>query len=217
MTFNLKAPLALAALVLGAAACASSTGTAGSHPATPAAAHSASTPVPASFGTAEHVPDGQGGTLIITPVDAWWLSGKIQSRYDSQAASEGLSPAENGAFLVIEMRVQAASPSAAFPAPISGAGPAIVSNHQAVIPENTSAASNVVWNTCLPSVDSNVTLHPGSYLLDGETFDIPRGPALLEWTGGAPGTLTVEWGVPACDTGKLPANVLAAIKTGSGC
>lgn len=219
MTTNLRTVLAAAVTGLALAGCAGS-----GHPAQPAVtrAPSAAATRPgadaaAPFGTPERVTDAAGDALTVTPIGAWWLPGNIQSRHDPQAASEGLSPAENGSFLIIEMHVKAASGSAEFPAPISGAGPAIISHHQMFSDAGTNASDNVVWNTCLPSVDSDVVLHPGSYLTDGETYDVPGGHALLAWLVGTQGASAATWQVPARSTGRLPRKVLTAINTGSGC
>jgi hypothetical protein len=170
----------------------------------------------AAFGTPRQVADDQDRPMTVTPVKAWWLPGNVQSRYNSQAASEGESPAENGMFLIIEMRVQAGSSAGAdFPAPASGDGPMVISNHQE-FSDYSSTTTNVVWNTCLPGILSTVTLEPGNWLLDGETYDVPAGPAVLTWQSG-PGGAVADWQVPARSTGPLPASLAGALRSGNGC
>jgi hypothetical protein len=205
------APLALAVLALALAGC---SGSGGAAPAAPPASRTASpAPSAAAFGTAERVTDAGDGSLTVTPVAAWWLPGNIQSRDHPRAVAQGRERAENGRFLIIELRVAAATSSAQFPAAMSGSGADIVSAHDEFSPGD-SASAHVVWNTCLPAVDSDEPLHPGSARLDGLTYDVPPGPALLEWTGNAHVT---TWRVPATSTGPLPARVMRAIRSGKSC
>jgi hypothetical protein len=219
MTTNRAAIAAILAAVV-IAGCASQPSTTNPTAIPAAKASPSTTPssaAAAAFGTSERVTDAQGRLLTVTPVKAWWLPGDIQSRYIPQAAASGLSPAEHGRFLIVEMKVEAVSGTAYFPAPITGAGPAIISGHQVFTDMGTNASNNVVWDTCLAGVDSNVPLHPGSWLLDGETFDVPPGPAVLAWLVGTQGASAATWQVPAHSTGALPANVRTALKTGNGC
>jgi hypothetical protein len=178
----------------------------------PAATHSA-IPGTVPFGTPKRVTDAQGNSLTVTPVKAWWLPGHIQSRYVPQSA---LSPAENGKFLIIEMKVEAVSGTAYFPAPISGAGPAILSRHRLFSDGGTSASDNVVWNTCLPYTDSNVPLHPGNWLLNSETFDVPPGLATLRWLVGTQGASAATWQVPTHSTARSPQTCGRRSRPGTG-
>jgi hypothetical protein len=221
---NHRAAIAATIAALALAGCAAPPSSSPASPAAPVATAtqgvtakpSATAPAAAAFGTPKRVTNAAGNTLTITPVEAWWLAGNIQSRYIPHAASSGLSPAENGRFLIIEMRVEAVSGTAYFPAPIIG-GPAIFTHHRLFTDAGDSASDNVVWGTCLPYVDSNIALHPGAWMLNSETYDVPPGPAQLAWLVGTQGASTATWQVPAHSTGPLPANVRAALRTGNGC
>jgi hypothetical protein len=203
--------------IAGCGSAASTTPASPPLPSSPSASspHPASSPALAAFGTARQVTDDQGRPLTVTPVTAWWLPGDIQSRYDPNAARYGLAPAEHGRFLIIEMRVEAASSAGGdFPAPVSGVGPIIISSHQVFTTAESEPAVNAVWDTCLPGINTTVSLQPGNWLMDGETFDVPPGPAVLTWQGtpGAP-----SWQVPARSTSPLPGNITSALRTGNGC
>ena len=208
MTTNFRAAIVA---ILAAVAIAGCAGNSSSPRAAPLATPSAAVPTAAAFGTPERVIDGQGHPLTVTPAKAWWLPGHIQSRYIPQAAASGLSPAENGRFLIIEMKVAAVA-TPRFPAPLP-ARAAIMEQSPHVSDAGTNASTTCVEH--LPAHRySNVALHPGMWLLDGETYDVPPGPAVLAWLVGTQGGSVVTWQVPAHSTGPLPANVRTALKTG---
>jgi hypothetical protein len=164
---------------------------------------------PLAFGQSRTVGDADGNLMTVTPVAAWWLPGDVQHE------ESGSQQAENGDFLIVEVRASAVSAGATFPAPITGFGLSIYSNDQRFGVADSVAADSVVWSACLPSITSNGQLPTGQAELNGETFDVPAGDALLEWS--QPNGPTVKWQVPAKSTGALPANVQGAITSGRGC
>jgi hypothetical protein len=178
--------LALAAMLAGCGSSGQPSATTGTH--TAAASSSPSAPASASaplaFGKTAMVSDANGNAMTVTPVAAWWLPGNVQK------GESGTESAENGEFLIIELRVTAQASGASFPAPITGSGPMVYSHGQTFGAGNTQAADNTVWGTCLPTIDSTTQMPPGQPGMDGETYDVPAGPALLEWS--APGSPAVR-------------------------
>lgn len=194
-----------AAFALAVASCGSASSTPSS-PATTAAAHP-STAAALPFGTPATVEGGNGAYLTVTPVAAWWLT--------SDGSGPGATHPSLGRFLIIELKLSPVSSPATFPVPLTGDGPSIISGGRIISDAGDNASNNVVWNTCLPAVDSSVTMQPGDTLTDGETYDVPAQSGELRWTN-ANGT-EVSWRLPTKDTGPLPANVQGAISSGNGC
>lgn len=139
--------------------------------------------------------------MTITPTQAWWF------KSDGHLSDEKQNEPENGRFLVVEMKVTPTAAHVEFPAPALG-GPQIISHERQYADD--SASDNVVWNTCLPFIDSGQPMTPGQTLVAGETFDVPAGAAKLVLGSAA-------WKVPTASTSPVPANVREAIRTGNGC
>lgn len=205
----------LAALAFAAAGCSAQHAASSATAQAPRTARAAETPAPAhsgkptalAFGTTAAVEGGTGAFMHMTPFAAWWLT-------SGGTRSDETQPG-NGYFLIVEFRLSPEGAPATFPAPLTGDGPEVISDGRVLSDAGDSASDNVVWNTCLPVIDSTTTMEPGDTLTDGETYDVPAQSGELRWQD-ANGS-TVTWTLPARDTGPLPAAVRQAIGSGNGC
>lgn len=208
----MKAPrfVALAVVGLLAAAACSSRAPQVVHTVTPSG-HEPSTSAPTTtaaaelpFGAAAIVQGGNGSRLKATPFAAWWL------------ANGGTDDSPSlGHFLIIEMMLSPVSAPAMFPVPLTGEGPEVISGDRSISDAGDDASNNVVWNTCLPVVDSDESLQPGDTVTQSETYDVPAQSGKLRWQD-ADGTV-VTWRLPSSNTGPLPSRVKSAISSGNGC
>ncbi len=210
-----RAALALAFAALAAlAGCASGPGAAAAHVSHAArqarqARHARTRSLRAvlAFGTPAPVDGANGAAILLTPVSAWWLiSGGNQI---------GETQPTLGQFLIIEMKLKPENEPTTFPLPLSGDGPSVISGGQVIPDTGDTASDEVVWSTCLPAVDSDLTLTPGETVVDSQTYDVPATSGLLRWRN--PGGTTVTWRLPGRDTGPLPPPVRTAISRGNGC
>ncbi|HTS99952.1 MAG TPA: hypothetical protein VMI33_25390 [Streptosporangiaceae bacterium] len=204
-----RAALALALAALAAlAGCASRTGAAAAH-----VSHGAASPARTrsgavlAFGTPARVDGANGAAVLLTPVSAWWLI--------SGGNQVGETQPVLGHFLIIEMKLRPETEPTTFPLPLTGDGPSVISGGQVIPDTGDTASDDVVWSTCLPAVDSDLTLTPGETVVDSQTYDVPAASGLLRWRNA--GGTTVTWRLPGRDTGPLPAPVRTAISTGNGC
>lgn len=196
----------LTVAAMSAAACGTASGTPAAATRPPVSPSPVKTPAVLPWGAPAAVQGGNGAPLKVTPVSAWWLT-------SGGTGSDGKPPL--GRFLVIEMKLTPVSGPATFPAPMTGDGPEIISGGRVISDAGDDASSNVVWNTCLPGVDSNQAMQPGDTLLDGDTYDVPSQSGKLRWVSA--NGIEVSWKLPTADTGALPANVRQAISSGNGC
>ena len=72
-----------------------------------------------------------------------------------------------------------------------------------------------MWSTCLLVISTLSAMPARQPEAGGITFDVPPGPAVLEWM--PPNGQLVKWRVPAKSTAALPSNVEDAISLGNGC